>query len=55
MYLNLVANTYKVTYKVEYSGKTEYLSNTIVIKANEAPPPEEPEQNEEQQEENTDN
>ncbi len=30
-----VANTYKVTYKIEISGKTEYLSNTIVIKENE--------------------
>ena len=29
------ANTYKVTYKGECSGKTEYLSNTIVIKENE--------------------
>ena len=27
-----VANTYKVTYKIEISGKTEYLSNTIVVK-----------------------
>ncbi len=25
------ANTYKVTYKIEYKGKTEYLSNTISI------------------------
>ena len=31
-----VANTYKVTYKIEISGKTEYLSNTIVVKENEA-------------------
>ena len=28
-------NTFKVTYKVECSGKTEYLSNTIVVKENE--------------------
>ncbi len=31
-----VANTFKVTYKIEISGKTEYLSNTIVVKENEA-------------------
>ena len=27
-------NTFKITYKVECSGKTEYLSNTIVVKGN---------------------
>ena len=36
------ANTYKVTYKIEYNGKTEYLSNTIEIKGNSTPPPEDP-------------
>jgi len=36
------ANTYKVTYKIEYRGKTEYLSNTISITAP-PPPPVEPE------------
>ncbi len=45
------ANTYKVTYKIEYNGKTEYLSNTIEIKGNTPPPQEEPE---EEPPENTD-
>ena len=30
------ANTFKITYKIEISGKTEYLSNTIVVKEAEA-------------------
>ena len=39
------------TLKIEYNGKTEYLSNTIEIKGNTPPPQEEPE---EEPPENTD-